>query len=1062
MTLDNSAGSSSTSGTKHRFWTKEKQEEFQRWREKKHGKQPILGGAPVAPNAESSKPAAVAVPQRQPSIKGEGSSTKSNRRNRRGKSKDKPKTEDNEKAEPMKQRSRRNRNNKQNQGKVGGGRRFNGSLTKDGDDAVEFQNKPSVQTTADGSSCLSSALSKRLANSSYECMICCDKVRVRHAIWNCDRCWAVFHVGCIKKWAKSSTTAGSDTSATTIRWRCPGCQYERAALPTHYVCFCGAIQDPEHARGQTPHSCGQVCGRNRGPNCPHTCPSLCHPGPCPPCTSVAPEQSCFCGRLTYQPRCGAQFDPVSGTKSCGAVCGEMLGCGQHTCQEECHGGLCPPCPHKEEQMCYCGKHTRMAKCGEGRKMTTLVRKDGAQESTVGCYSCNEPCTELLDCGMHRCERPCHVRSDPNGSHGHCSLDPAIANTCHCGKHKASDLGQPRNKCTDPVPACGEPCQLQLSACIHKCEEPCHSGPCPPCQVLVDAKCRCGTTTVRMECHKASTNQPQCDRVCTRRRSCKRHQCCKRCCPSDHVDVGGIVVPSEDILPGETDPHQCTQICGRMLKCRRHQCQELCHRGACPPCLEAGFEEISCPCGRTRLYPPVSCGTELPTCHHPCQNVRPCGHVTPTSHECHQGPCPPCAVLVPAQCMCGNKELRNVPCHRSHAASCGVICGRQLPCGGHRCQRSCHRPDEPCLPEGKTCRQACGKPRRSCGHPCKEPCHSPSMCPEVEPCQAAVPMSCPCGRLSRRRTCGSTASNPREAADNKLECDEVCKIAERNRQLALALNLNDKAEVPLAGMVKVMYSEDLLQYARANGSWVRDIEDRVAMFIGDSGRITLRFEPMKRPQRTILHALSAFYGCSSISMDREPLRSVWWNKSTQSTIPSIVLSCAIKYTNPPSTICSNRIMQQKQQQQDDGEFDDTASHHLEGTVATSTPFAGGYNPAAERLRRKIDYISVRDLRHGLTEDELSKEIRKLFPSAPFRLEWRGEDLVEMFCTDIGTKYENLCKWESMLKSKLPHLGVAGLVVGRKFETVSKPLLSSSSSSSSSKSDRNVPEDWESLN
>ncbi|KAJ2852059.1 FKBP12-associated protein [Coemansia brasiliensis] len=897
-------------------------------------------------------------------------------------------------------------------GMVGGGRTFNGSLTNDND--VSDSNYDGATSYSQD---LSTTLAKRLFNGSYECMICCDKVRPRHAIWHCDKCWAVFHIGCVKKWVKSCSSDSSD------QWRCPGCQYGRAAEPAHYFCFCGAVRDPEPARGCTPHSCGQICGRNRGPHCVHPCPLLCHPGPCPPCTAMAPEQWCFCGRLSYQPRCGADYDPTTCIKSCGSICGDVLGCGRHKCEEPCHSGLCPPCPHKEEQQCYCGKHKRTVRCGAGNPQPTFVVQevDGKQVSIeqTGHYDCGETCKQTLGCGIHKCERSCHPLPEPGVSHGECPWDPEIVSACHCGKKLASELGAARTKCTDPVPSCNQECQRQLPGCSHTCTEACHVGACPPCEVMVEKTCMCGATKHRIKCSQAQDNTQllQCERLCSKMRACRRHQCSVRCCPSDHTDMNGTVVPSERIAPGVTDPHQCTLPCGRLLRCKNHLCEELCHRGSCPPCRNAEFEELSCPCGRTRLLPPIPCGTKLPRCHFPCQRTRECGHINLTSHECHPDSvsCPPCPVLVTTQCMCGGKEMKNIPCHRSHAASCGRICNKLLPCGGHRCQRSCHRSDEPCL-RGQPCKQLCKKPRKGCGHPCKLFCHSPAMCDESKPCETMVNVSCGCGRMTAQQICGATAGNGHSTSN--LACNEVCKIAERNRRLALALNIKDRADTPLAGLVKASYSDELLQFTRTHLSWVRDIESRAASFIGEKNCLTLNFAPMKPQFRAFLHALGPFYGCRSRSVDYEPLRSVCWDRTGQSTIPSISLSNAVQYTVVPQIVCSSRI-----HANDDSDGDDSASLDLNVNVK-SIP----RNSAVDRLRRKLDFLVISDLRHGLVEEELREAIDRYVPSKAYTICWMEEDRVEMYCKHSEAKNEYLQKWEAMLKSKLPLQGIAGMVKG----------------------------------
>ncbi|KAJ1907618.1 FKBP12-associated protein [Coemansia sp. IMI 209127] len=970
---------------------------------------------------------------------------------------------------------------------VGGGRMFDGSLTRNHEASEDNDEADAAAGTAMPLG-LSSSLAKRLASSAYECMICCDRVRPRHAIWQCDTCWAIFHIGCVKKWAKSCS------DGPNVRWRCPGCQHARAAAPSHYFCFCGATRDPELLRGAVPHSCGQICGRNRGPYCPHACPLPCHPGPCPPCTAMAPEQFCFCGRSSYQPRCGAGYDPVEGIKSCGAVCGEMLGCEKHNCAQECHPGLCQPCTHQEDQMCYCGKHTRTASCGSGMPLETYIVKKTVDESGVekwatvceiGLYRCDEACTEMLGCGSHKCDQQCHPHRDPALGHGECPFDPQIVTTCHCGKSTAADLGLARTKCTDPVPSCAQKCQRQLSGCAHLCNEVCHAGPCPPCKEQVKTRCRCSSKSFKVECHKtlnSSDERPTCERVCSKKRACRRHQCSLRCCPSNHEDIDGMVIPSENVAPGVTDPHQCTLVCGRLLRCKIHHCADLCHRGPCAPCRNTSFDELSCACGRTRIQPPIPCGTALPPCRYPCQRTRACGHINLTSHECHpdDDPCPQCPVLVTVRCMCGGKEMKSVPCHRSSAASCGGICNKLLPCGGHRCKRSCHRPDEPCLRD-QACRQMCGKPRKTCGHPCTLPCHSPAMCDGSEPCKATITVTCGCGRLTAEDTCGSTGNSPRNASSNakRLTCNEVCLIALRNRRLALAFGIKNDVETPLSGLVRATYTDDMLQFTRANLGWVREIEGMVASFIGDSRKQTLRFAPMKRALRGFLHALGPYYGCNSRSMDREPQRSVSWDRTTQATIPSIPLTTAIRYTQPPQIICSERITKD-----DDEDWDDTSSHIFDG-------YGPGVNVAAERLRKRIDYIVISDLRHGLTCEELTEEIKRLIPHvSAFTLRWKEEDIVEMYCNETESRNEHLVKWESVLKSKLPHLGVAGSVVGKRCTATpmatpgpssvsqsphQRPRTGSTASSSNtnlpesiapvimpSVEHDSVPDDWESIN
>ena len=47
-------------------------------------------------------------------------------------------------------------------------------------------------------------LTQQLDAGAYECMVCLESVRPAHAVWDCDKCYAVFHIHCLKKWSKTT------------------------------------------------------------------------------------------------------------------------------------------------------------------------------------------------------------------------------------------------------------------------------------------------------------------------------------------------------------------------------------------------------------------------------------------------------------------------------------------------------------------------------------------------------------------------------------------------------------------------------------------------------------------------------------------------------------------------------------------------------------------------------------------------------------------------------------------------------------------------------------------
>lgn len=52
---------------------------------------------------------------------------------------------------------------------------------------------------------LLAALTTGLSNSTYDCMVCWDVIRPAHKIWNCQVCWAAFHLDCLSTWATKSS-----------------------------------------------------------------------------------------------------------------------------------------------------------------------------------------------------------------------------------------------------------------------------------------------------------------------------------------------------------------------------------------------------------------------------------------------------------------------------------------------------------------------------------------------------------------------------------------------------------------------------------------------------------------------------------------------------------------------------------------------------------------------------------------------------------------------------------------------------------------------------------------
>ncbi|KAG7093459.1 hypothetical protein E1B28_007135 [Marasmius oreades] len=788
---------------------------------------------------------------------------------------------------------------------------------------------------------LTSNLIRALRNPPYaDCPICFSSIHPPQPTWSCSPltpiiaeekaerkdvedsepqyCWTTFHLKCIRSWSEKSY---NDVKAAWRargeedrggEWRCPGCQGRRNTLTNGYWCFCGSTPQPNN-RLATPHSCGNPCSRPRH-SCSHPCSLLCHPGPCPPC-KVTLETVCGCIRQqVLVVKCGENKDQHGRTKetsvSCGGTCLKTLNCGKHQCQQKCHLGECLPCGEEEVITCWCGKQSREGKCGEGDIWQgEAVDEDTNSKSARG-FDCGNLCGKLYDCGIHACDKVCHPSS---GQYNHCPLSPDRVQTCPCGKKPIAG----RVKCTDPIPTCGEPCQKPhvkegVPQCEHPCQSLCHAGPCPPCTVAIIRPCRCGSTTKTVKCgdlwatdrqdtEKGKEKEVLCDKPCSLLRACGRHRCNRVCCP-----MASFTAPkskgkkkasvAEEVLDDALRTlHECDLVCGKTLTCGNHKCEERDHRGPCKPCLRSSFEELICTCGKTVLEPPVPCGTRV-QCSFPCsQPPPPCGHQK-APHTCHPEdiPCPPCPFLTTKRCACGKKEIGNVKCSLGREkVGCGTSCGKLLGCGFHRCDRLCHAGD--C----GSCASMCGKSRKLClpeQHPCTLLCHAPASCPEEEPCQSLVDVTCPCGRIRQPVHCGKSTLSPNGSSRLRqpLKCTTECGVAQRNARLADALGI--KTEGRGVSSNATTYNEELVSFAKANTRFLLVVESAFTEFINSAKR-TQVLPHMPPERRKFVNDLAQVYRLDTQMVDQEPHRSVQIIRRIDTRIPQPLLSAHIASSAP---------------------------------------------------------------------------------------------------------------------------------------------------------------------
>ncbi|KAK7380096.1 hypothetical protein VNO78_32499 [Psophocarpus tetragonolobus] len=760
-------------------------------------------------------------------------------------------------------------------------------------------------------------IQEKLLKGAVECMICYEMVQRSAAVWSCSSCYSIFHLICIKKWARapiSSDLSVSMEKNQEFNWRCPGCQSVQftSSKEIRYFCFCGKRIDPPSDLYLTPHSCGEPCGKplerellvagGSGDNlCPHSCVLQCHPGPCPPCKAFAPPRLCPCGKKNITTRCSDRQSVFT----CGVCCGKLLECGRHYCEHICHVGPCDPCKVQINATCFCSKKTDVFPCGD-------VAVKGEIEAKGGIFSCGSCCLKKLSCGHHVCSEICHP-----GSCGECEFSPSLVKTCCCGKTR---LDNKRQSCLDPIPTCSQVCGKLLPCGVHSCKEACHVGECLPCLVQVSQKCRCGLTSRIVECYKTTMENEKfmCEKICGIKKNCGRHRCSEKCCPFSNPN------PHNNYLSGDWVPHFCSMPCGKKLRCGQHVCECLCHSGHCPACFQTIFTELTCACGGTSRLPPQPCGTPPPSCQLPCSIPQPCGHSG--SHSCHFGDCPPCSVPVAKECIGGHVVLRNIPCG-SKDIRCNHPCGKTRQCGLHACGRTCHSP--PCdnlsgVAQGfKTpCGQTCGAPRSCCRHTCKAPCHPSSPCPDIR-CEFPVTITCSCGRITANVPCdaGGSSSNynadaiheasiiqtlpvPLQPVDTngkkvplgqrKLMCDDECTKLERKRVLADAFDITAPNLDSLHFGENPHSFESLSDLFRREPKWVLAVEERCKVLVLGKSRGTTHglkvhiFCPMLKEKRDAVRLIADRWKLVVNAAGWEPKRFIVISVTPKSKTPARVM------------------------------------------------------------------------------------------------------------------------------------------------------------------------------
>lgn len=342
-------------------------------------------------------------------------------------------------------------------------------------------------------------------------------------------------------------------------------------------------------------------------------------------------------------------------------------------------------------------------------------------------------------------------------------------------------------------------------------------------------------------------------------------------------------------------------------------------------------------------------------------------------------------------MCGKKTLKNQPCFFKDV-NCGLGCGQKLSCGSHHCQKPCHRSGQ-CEDATSECKQICAKEKKICGHKDLENvCHAPFPCPEDKPCTSKIFITCSCQAQKQEVKCGASKSSEGNGGKT-LPCTDECARLERNRRLALALNIDQSNHVD--GGDHIPYSAETLNLFAPHVKWGQDQEREFRVFATSPEEKRLRFKPMKAGQRAFIHSLAEDFGLDSESMDPEPHRHVMIWKTPRFVAP------------PNKTLAEALRIRQAQRS---------------ATGSANVSDNEGARPAKQPSTAKLPYNAfvISNPRFGLTVDELRAELTHLLHPTmglTFEIDFLPSEAVLLKAISPNATPDNLQKTLQNIKTQL---------------------------------------------
>lgn len=125
----------------------------------------------------------------------------------------------------------------------------------------------------------------------------------------------------------------------------------------------------------------------------------------------------------------------------------------------------------------------------------------------------------------------------------------------------------------------------------------------------------------------------------------------------------------------------------------------------------------------------------------------------------------------------------------------------------------------------------------------------------------------------------------------LECNEECKVIERNRRMAIGLQIRNP---DLTQKLTPQYSEFMRGWAKKDPAFCRNVHDKLTELVklakeSKQKSRSYSFEVMNREKRQFVHEYCEHFGCESVAYDQEPKRNVVATaQKTKAWLPSVGL------------------------------------------------------------------------------------------------------------------------------------------------------------------------------